>query len=793
MRKRCIIRAVTSPLIITAIAVAYILILLSCVYCHCSQPVFLSELFDHPIQTFNIYLGNGSLNYHTSDKTPLSALAYIQKGIIQHTSGSQIPEHNTTISPRFISYQNLLYNFIIAYPSNWTKMEFSNVSMGTIVKFVPKASAKFNSETVSLYINISHSAGTPLTDLIAEDIVKLRQNVIDFRLIDSSSGANINCYGECPAYGVTYSYRSGLSNFTVNQLSTLVGDKRYTVEYRVKSDQYYTFLPVLREMIDSFKIEQVQTSASQYYIQNSRVGIGMGSDPYYISINPITTKIYITNLRSGTVSVVNSSTDKVISNVIVGRLPGSLGINKITNTIYVANSGSNTVSLIDGTTDRVIGTPIPVGKNPSAVAVDDQEPELKSLVFVSNQDSNTVSVIDGLSNTFLGSISVGLQPGDLAIDPIVNRLYVANSGLNSVSVIDYYRTEGGEFKYNNVAKIRVGNQPNVLSFNPNTNSLYVANSESDTISIINTTTNKVYKTIPVDSAPYGMDIDRNLNTIYVANYGSNTISVIDGKSLGVTKIKVGAFPYDIVVDQNSHRIYITDLGPNIVSEVNGSSKKLLEGIVFTVHPADGGFIECNGRVVASNVYLRYDNGTECIAKPNTGFIFDSWSNIRPGEGTSNSRQANIILASYGTEAAQFFQPKSFVEKYGNQISAIALIALLIIPTVASTRPSLIKKIPFLNKVSLEKVDNSLIIPVNGAIIAGALILLTLTSANVGGISSSQRTFITANIIFPFAISAIVALVGTEKLVTFRLFEVRLMIAGFINLMISILLLAIIGY
>src|SRR5689334_24915166 len=101
MRKRCIIRAVTSPLIITAIAVAYILILLNCVYCHCSQPAFLSELFDHPIQTFNIYLGNGSLssNYHTSDKTPLSALAYIQKGIIQHTSGSQIPEHNTTISP----------------------------------------------------------------------------------------------------------------------------------------------------------------------------------------------------------------------------------------------------------------------------------------------------------------------------------------------------------------------------------------------------------------------------------------------------------------------------------------------------------------------------------------------------------------------------------------------------------------------------------------------------------------------------------------------------------------------
>ena len=70
-------------------------------------------------------------------------------------------------------------------------------------------------------------------------------------------------------------------------------------------------------------------------------------------------------------------------------------------------------------------------------------------------------------------------------------------------------------------------------------------------------------------------------------------------------------------------------------------------------------------------------------------------------------------------------------------------------------------------------------------IAGVLILLTLQGLK--GIAQIQLTVITASIVFPFAISAIFAVTKKEGLAT------RLMIAGFINLMISVILIAILTF
>ena len=54
---------------------------------------------------------------------------------------------------------------------------------------------------------------------------------------------------------------------------------------------------------------------------------------------------------------------------------------------------------------------------------------------MTNNGSNTVSVIKGASNTVVATVPVGPQPDDLAVNPVTNRIYVANTGDNTVSVI----------------------------------------------------------------------------------------------------------------------------------------------------------------------------------------------------------------------------------------------------------------------------------------------------------------------------------------------------------------------
>lgn len=70
-----------------------------------------------------------------------------------------------------------------------------------------------------------------------------------------------------------------------------------------------------------------------------------------------------------------------------------------------------------------------------------------------------------------------------------------------------------------------------------------------------------------------------------------------------------------------------------------------------------------------------------------------------------------------------------------------------------------------------------------AVIAGILIFLTISEGFESG-EQLQISMITATIVFPFAISAVFAI--TDKIG----FSTRLMAAGFVNLMIAVLLLAI---
>ena len=56
-------------------------------------------------------------------------------------------------------------------------------------------------------------------------------------------------------------------------------------------------------------------------------------------------------------------------------------------------------------------------------------------IYVANSDSNNVTVIDGATNSTT-TVPVGHRPAAVAVNPVTNKIYVANSGSNNVTVID---------------------------------------------------------------------------------------------------------------------------------------------------------------------------------------------------------------------------------------------------------------------------------------------------------------------------------------------------------------------
>src|SRR4051794_21848838 len=125
-----------------------------------------------------------------------------------------------------------------------------------------------------------------------------------------------------------------------------------------------------------------------------------------------------------------------------------------------------------------LGTAIPVGSLPEGIAVN----PTTNRVYVANRGSDTVSVIDGEMNKIVGKpISVGSLPTGIAVNPVTNRVYVTLERDNAVVVID--GATGSVIG----KPIAVGRAPEAVAVNPVTNRVYVANSLDNSVIAIDGT------------------------------------------------------------------------------------------------------------------------------------------------------------------------------------------------------------------------------------------------------------------------------------------------------------------
>jgi len=174
---------------------------------------------------------------------------------------------------------------------------------------------------------------------------------------------------------------------------------------------------------------------------------------------------------------------------------------------------------------------VPVGTNPSAIAVN----PVTNKIYVANcippsggiggrGTPGTVTVIDGETNTTT-TVPAGICPIAVAVNPVTNKIYIANFGhrsitcgscfdFGSVTVIDGATNAGVTITDPN-AKF-----PQAVAVNSATNKIYVANNFSDNVTVLDGATNATTTlTDPNAHFPFAVAVNSTTNKIYVANQG----------------------------------------------------------------------------------------------------------------------------------------------------------------------------------------------------------------------------------------------------------------------------------
>ena len=304
--------------------------------------------------------------------------------------------------------------------------------------------------------------------------------------------------------------------------------------------------------------------------------------------------IYVTNEKSGDVTVIDGSDFKVAATVPVGKRPRGIHFSPDGSVAYVALSGTP----IEGPPQiDAHGNPIfdkkkdddeNADKTADGIGVLDvhaqklthklnagSDPEEFALskdgrqIYISNEDTKTASVIDIASGKLQHIIPVGQEPEGVTTTPDGKQFYVTCEAGGDIYVIDAH-------SYSAVSHFKVNGRPRSVAFLSSGGIGFIPSESAGELNVIDSVHATVLKTIqlPSGSRPMRVKLSPDEKRLYVSNGRAGTISVFDSHSYELMDtIRVGARPWGIAISPDGKFLFSANGPSNDVSVVDLKTNK----------------------------------------------------------------------------------------------------------------------------------------------------------------------------------------------------------------------------
>ena len=301
---------------------------------------------------------------------------------------------------------------------------------------------------------------------------------------------------------------------------------------------------------------------------------------------------------------------------------------------------------------QIPGQTVFAGQLPNAVAVN----PVTNKIYIANSGSNNVTVVDGATNTFTTiNDTHATTPVAIAVNSLTNLVYVANSGSNNVSV---FSGAIGSTPAAYVTTITNGNGigPSAIAVDAHLNQVYVANSTSGNITIINGATNGITGTRASGSSPSAIAVNSATGFFYVANAGDGTVAIFNGNTnviAGSASMGSGANPFAIAVNEATDQVYVSNSGTNNVIEIDGGTQAITGSPISNGNAANLQGIAVNP--VTNQIFVAASGGnTLVINGPGNSTALVNDPNASGGVGiTVDSITNTVYVANFNGTATAF--------------------------------------------------------------------------------------------------------------------------------------------
>lgn len=200
----------------------------------------------------------------------------------------------------------------------------------------------------------------------------------------------------------------------------------------------------------------------------------------------------------------------------------------------------------------------------------------ESRLFVANHQGGDVAVIDPVARTVTHRIPMGLSadPYHASMFPYAllpsadsKKLYVSNWKEANIAVLDVQNPDAATI----IKQVPVGKHPNAMIFSPGGDRLFVANSNSDSVTVLDTVTDTVlfdidvspYANAPYGSTPNALAIAPDGKTLYVLNAGENALVVVGLVNTEEHyrlrgRIPTGWYPTALLISPEGDKLYVAN-------------------------------------------------------------------------------------------------------------------------------------------------------------------------------------------------------------------------------------------
>ncbi len=309
-------------------------------------------------------------------------------------------------------------------------------------------------------------------------------------------------------------------------------------------------------------------------------------------------RVYVTNERSGDLTVIDGSSFNVIATIPVGKRPRGIHASPDGKTVYVAVSGTpieappqldangNPIfakkkvddddddSGADKSADGIAVVDVATGKQTGKLQAG-SDPEEFALsrdgrsIYISNEDVKTASVIDIKTAKVTHIVPVSQEPEGVTTTPGGKQFYVTCEAGGDIYVID---TES----YKVAGKFKVNGRPRSVAFLANGATAFIPSESAGEFNVIDTLKAEVSQTIklPAGSRPMHATVSSDDRRLYLSNGRAGTVSVIDTHSYAVLdSIKVGTRPWGIGISPDGKFLFSANGPSNDVSVVDLAAGK----------------------------------------------------------------------------------------------------------------------------------------------------------------------------------------------------------------------------